>query len=601
MRYATRNAAAVRSGYLPTIAGLVRLVVPLLIFVLSGPALAARDEALAARTGEKIETRPRDPAQVATIERVVRFYEKVGMSDLAARVRKDFNEGKLIFDPEVRKENAATSAFVNPYTNRVHIDSGAVNGREVGPTGRGGTISLAATIFHEYIHVDQGRAYIQLKGQSTYETPAWTNQLQMTRGWLRDRVGALDKAQTPAEKIEILKDIAGCKATVGEMLVGVRENIASGTIERRSLTPQKLDQILADSNRIALEAIGRHETLLTDPANRQLAGNFKAILTQARLQSLPGDGKLADSTSLQSIKDTAAKDPLLKDRIAKQQKETADGLGDKKEGAAGDSKKDGGEKNIGDKVILDKSAREMLGNEKAEKEKAEKNGGEKAAKDRMAQDARERSKERAEKRRMEIEKAAREKAARERVARERAESAKAAAKAAAKNSAAARATKGPSLPPGTHEEVSGVAKDKHGSTKLTYIKDASGRVVGGYETYYDPQGKKTGEKRFNSPSPPPPPPSTRAESSKGQSSSDFAAEMRKKVGEATSKAVREIGQEMKPSYTKPAQPAGSVQSQSDCTGGPFGDCQRKIKPPIAKSPGRTRKPCGPGADPDDCY
>ena len=55
---------------------------------------------------------------------------------------------------------------------------------------------------------------------------------------------------------------------------------------------------------------------------------------------------------------------------------------------------------------------------------------------------------------------------------------------------------GPALPPGTHEEVSGWAEDKNGKSRLTYIKDANGNVVGGYTTHFDPQGKETGREDF---------------------------------------------------------------------------------------------------------
>jgi hypothetical protein len=57
---------------------------------------------------------------------------------------------------------------------------------------------------------------------------------------------------------------------------------------------------------------------------------------------------------------------------------------------------------------------------------------------------------------------------------------------------------GSALPPGTHEEVSGWADDKNGKSRLTYVKDASGNVVGGYTTHFDANGKEIGREEFKS-------------------------------------------------------------------------------------------------------
>jgi hypothetical protein len=87
--------------------------------------------------------------------------------------------------------------------------------------------------------------------------------------------------------------------------------------------------------------------------------------------------------------------------------------------------------------------------------------------------------------------------------KDKAEADKAAAKAAADQAAAAQLAKAPALPPGAHEELGGWVKDKNGTTKLTYIKDASGNVLGGYNTRYDLSGKEISREDFKA-SPPPP-------------------------------------------------------------------------------------------------
>lgn len=55
----------------------------------------------------------------------------------------------------------------------------------------------------------------------------------------------------------------------------------------------------------------------------------------------------------------------------------------------------------------------------------------------------------------------------------------------------------PPPPPVTHEEEGGWVDDKNGRTKVVYIKDAQGNVVGGYYAHYDAQGNFKGKEPFN--------------------------------------------------------------------------------------------------------
>lgn len=237
---------------------------------------------------------------------------------------------------------------------------------------------------------------------------------------------------------------------------------------------------------------------------------------------------LADFTGLTAIKDAAVegggyvKDRYTQYKAEKDQAKQQQDVADKKAGQASADKKDdktiqgqdkpGSDKTTlpvsnldraaADKAAKDKADKEKAGKEKAEKEKADKDKAAKEKADKERQ-ARERAREKAAK-----EKAAKEKAEKERQAKERAEAEKkaAAAKAAAAQKAAAQQAK-PAIPPGTHEEVSGTATNASGSTKLTYIKDAAGNILGGYYTNYDKNGKETGKEYFknkpdgNSPSP----------------------------------------------------------------------------------------------------
>lgn len=246
--------------------------------------------------------------------------------------------------------------------------------------------------------------------------------------------------------------------------------------------------------------------------------NSKLSQTWAKLRAV-GWG-LAEFTGLQAIKDAAVegggyvKDRYTQYKAEKQEAQQKKDVADKKAGEpdknarestkdkTADPAKDQSDKTQADK---DKTAKDKADKEKAEKEKtaqaekertekekaekAEKERAEKAAKE--AHERRERAREKAEKERQAAERQAREKAEKERQARERAEAAKQAAAKAAQQAQKPSAAAG-----GTHEEVSGVAKTASGSTKLTYIKDAAGNVLGGYYTNYDKNGREISKEYF---------------------------------------------------------------------------------------------------------
>jgi len=240
---------------------------------------------------------------------------------------------------------------------------------------------------------------------------------------------------------------------------------------------------------------------------------------------------LAEFTGLQAIKDAAVEGGgYVKDRYTQyknekqeaqqkkevtdkkaekegKEKETKEGKEDPKDKAnkekadkekaekeKADKEKADKEKADREKAEKEKAEKERAEKEKAEKEKAEKERLEKAEKEKAekeAQERRERAREKAEKERREAERQAREKAERqerERLEREKAE--------VAKKAAAAKAAQQPAVAPGTHEEVSGWATSAKGKTKLTYIKDASGKVLGGYYTHYDNKGREIGKEHF---------------------------------------------------------------------------------------------------------
>ncbi len=260
--------------------------------------------------------------------------------------------------------------------------------------------------------------------------------------------------------------------------------------------------------------------------------NSKLSQAWAKLRAV-GWG-LADFTGLTSIKDAVVEGGgYAKDRYtqyqaeknqAQQQKDVADKRAAQGEGKDGQQKglvdpkqvaQPGGEKDKQDKdkdkadkekadkekTERDKAEKEKAEKERAEKEKADKERAEKekaekerAEREKAEHDRRMHQRERAEYERQAAEKEARERAERERQARERAEAERRAAAAQAAQQAAQQRQ----VPAGTREEVAGTARTASGSTKLTYIKDAAGNVLGGYYTHYDASGREVGRENFTS-------------------------------------------------------------------------------------------------------
>ncbi|MBS1198583.1 MAG: hypothetical protein H6R18_2368 [Proteobacteria bacterium] len=204
----------------------------------------------------------------------------------------------------------------------------------------------------------------------------------------------------------------------------------------------------------------------------------------------------AEKAEAQQKKDVADK-KTENDGKEKDTKQSKDAQKDKAEKDKADQEKTDKEKAEKEKADKEKADKEKAEKERAEKEKAEKaekERAEKAEKERAEKEAherRERAREKAEKERQEAERQAREKAERQALERQEREKAE-----AAKQAAAAKAAQQQAAASGTHEEVSGWATSAKGKTKLTYIKDASGKVLGGYYTHYDNQGRETGKEHF---------------------------------------------------------------------------------------------------------
>ena len=345
-----------------------------------------------------------------------------------------------------------------------------------------------------------------------------------------------------------MKGVMGVLAIYG-IVTGVKEGAAQAGEEAAKGGDSTLTSVLKTAGYSLWHGLGFGAAAQTGKAAgeasaQQWAEDVKAgrvdpnsKLSQAWAKLRAVGWGLSDFTGLTAIKDAAVEGGgYVKDRYqqykaekdqAKQDKEVADKKaaqagkeGDKKDPA--DKGKDGQDKSAPDKNAQDKAAaqaakdkaeKEKADKERAEKEKAEKEKAEKekadkeraekeiAEKEKADRDRRERDKarERAEKEKAEKEKAEKERA--EKAERERQLQAKLEADRKAAAARAAQQAQNKPIPPGTREEVSGTATSASGSTKLTYIKDMAGNIVGGYYTHYDKSGREIGRENFTTPKP----------------------------------------------------------------------------------------------------
>lgn len=218
--------------------------------------------------------------------------------------------------------------------------------------------------------------------------------------------------------------------------------------------------------------------------------------------AVEGGGYVKDRyTQYKAEKQEAQQKKDIADKKAQTDKEgkdkTAEPNKDKTEKEKADKERAEKEKADREKAEKERAEKEKAEKEKAEKERAEKERAEKekAARERAEHERREHAREKAEMERREAERQARERAERERLERERQERER--AEAAAKQLAAAKAAQQQQpAATGTREETSGWVKSANGMSKLTYIKDSAGNVVGGYYTHYDKNGREIGKDYF---------------------------------------------------------------------------------------------------------
>ena len=199
---------------------------------------------------------------------------------------------------------------------------------------------------------------------------------------------------------------------------------------------------------------------------------------------------LAEMTGLTGIKNAAVEGVgMITDESAQAQAEKAVAEQQKELDAKRAALAAAGLPSVAQRVAQDQLAKDKALADKALADKADQD---KAERERARQIQAEKEKQRIETERVALEKSNKDKAEADKVA---------AAKAEADKAAAAQLAKAPALPPGAHEELGGWVKDKSGTTRLTYIKDAAD-VLGGYNTHYDLNGKEFSREDFKFSQPP---------------------------------------------------------------------------------------------------
>ena len=178
--------------------------------VLYGAAFAVSDESLAARSGDKVETRPLNPDHVAAINKVADYLDKMGSKDTGNKLRADFKSGRVY----IGKVGGGANAEVNPgalgagrsmaisdmILNQMGTDRVKASGANVA--------SWALTIFHEYIHMDQ----LLPMETSMHETSAWAATLRKNGQWIRWTIDKIAPAGanttlTPEERVARLQEL----------------------------------------------------------------------------------------------------------------------------------------------------------------------------------------------------------------------------------------------------------------------------------------------------------------------------------------------------------------------------------------------------------
>lgn len=499
--------------------------------------LAVPSDALAKdKDGDAILQRKSEKARElpASLQNVAVALRAMGRDDVANRMIKDYKNEKINIAPIT--DNAYTGPFlIIPLVTKQHNNVMTLNQNNlkiqadnIGPLARArgkvvthGTLGLALTVIHEYVHMNQ----VNPTQDPVFEDKAWQATIAENQNWMRRVMSQITEAETKmpngTEKIALIKSLTATLNDLEQVQIGtingLKDEIKAKHVSAGQSWPAlglgtvSLDQIVKNTgdgvaafNKNTLDGIARFEKELAtgkaektiDPVITEPKTAASRLLAEANRTDKPVIDK-APENEVKNPKSTAAGILAETDRMDKAAVERV---------VAQDKK-----------LAQDKAARERSLKRKEDQEK-------------------------------------------ERVAKEEADQAKAEEKKAlmAKNSRKGVMTQtdtAPQVPSGLHEEVSGYAKDKNGTTRLTYLKDGAGNIVGGYTTWFDPNGNELRTERFTGTGP-----------VDGKTSADAV----------------------------PSNPPGPRQASKDCVidwgvGTPSG-CGPKGRPPVAKQAAPSGQP-----------
>ncbi|MEI7751693.1 MAG: hypothetical protein WCJ71_06340 [Candidatus Omnitrophota bacterium] len=268
----------------------------LVVFLMSGAAFAATDVSMDARKGGKVETRAPNPEDVAAINKMADYLDKMGRKDVGDKLRADFKSGTVYIGK--LGANAEINAGVFGLGRSL-----ALSDASIGQMGsEAGEASWALTVIHEYVHMKQ---WMPME-DSWHETPAWGSTLRENGLWIRktldeiNRVGS-DASLTPQERVESLKKLSqtltSLQGTLKVTLNEIRKKMAEGDLDKNNewqgVPPSGFGEAKGTRD---IDAIGKNADAEVE-AGEQVIGQYIAQ-PSVKIEPRPATAKKGDTIQL---------------------------------------------------------------------------------------------------------------------------------------------------------------------------------------------------------------------------------------------------------------------------------------------------------------
>ncbi|MBF0479192.1 MAG: hypothetical protein HQL26_06880 [Candidatus Omnitrophica bacterium] len=178
------------------------------VFLMAAPIFAATDETL--HNGDKVETRPPNPDQLAAINKMADYLDKMGRKEVGNKLRADFKSGTVY----ISKIESGANAEINPGAlgagRTMAINEIIINqmGSDRVKASGANVANWALTVFHEYKHMAQ---WMPME-DSSHETPAWSSTIKECGRWIRKTLNGIapvgnSTTLAPKERVERLQEL----------------------------------------------------------------------------------------------------------------------------------------------------------------------------------------------------------------------------------------------------------------------------------------------------------------------------------------------------------------------------------------------------------